>query len=466
MVEQVDSFLETVYRYDLQESFSILDDILGAGKIQSFGKRLQELTENKTSLLPYQLHIRDHIYEYLDCHPLYFSLYLPSYALLNKIAGITDPNHARAHVGDLVRNMMESEDPTLDMSFVEIDQLMNSRYIVILPSVLEIRNDEIDRCKIQYSSVVISQNIRYCISELLQTYFGRKMAAALNFDIRNPIIGSKDFNRLEKTLKTLNHDVEAMLVRIPDEEWPQFADERTRAMTKRYGDSNELMLLYETSIARIEMGTDTWEAKWSALETISESMTKFCNDVVGLAAHSDDVMIQIPSIQLLERTRDVSQIPLLSDVLNKAMSEPNVPGGVKAAVSKAISVLSSTQFSSSIMKDQTTPTASDPEMFKYVRNHMVPRMAEMLELASRSPEFSVEKEEFVTGLLLEGMGPYFEKMMNDPDTTFRLKLLEIAAFLPKDDARGIVARGLQDKDPTIATRATEILETRWADEFW
>jgi len=467
MEELFDSFLEAVKRYDLEGSFSILDDVLASGSTQIFSKELEKLTEDKNALLPYQLRIRDHIYEFLDCHPFYFSLFLPAYALLDKIAGISNQNQAKAHVTDLVRNMMEAEDPTLDLSFVEVDQLMNSsRYIVILPSVLDFRNNEMQSCKIQYSTVVDRRIIRYCISELQQTYFGRKVIAALNLDLKNPTIGEKDFNSLEKALIKLNYDVEEMLEKIPEAEWSQFVSKHAKANTERYTKSLELKLLYDASLARIALGTDTWEAKWQAMEIIDESKTKFCNDAVGLAAFDKDTMIRMPAIQLLERTRDISQIPLLSEVLRDVISDPDVDGGVKASVSKAISVLSSSQFSSSIKKDYPPPIDPDPKMLDYIRNHMIPRVADMLKVSSESRDFSVERQEFIMGLLLEGMGPQFEKLMNDPNRDFRRSLVEIAAYLPKEDATGVISKGLRDKDRGIVARATEILESRWADEIW
>ncbi|MGY5858351.1 MAG: hypothetical protein RTU63_03205 [Candidatus Thorarchaeota archaeon] len=467
MVKLFDSFLEAVKRYDLEGSFTILDDILSAGKTKDFSKMLEKLTENKEILLPYQLRIRDHIYEYLDCNPLYFALYIPSYALLDKLSDITDRDKARGYVASLVREMVESKDSRLDLSIVEVDQLMSgrSRYIVILPSVLEIRNNELEQCRIQYSTVASGQIIRYCISELLQTYFGRKMIAALNLELKNATIGGDEFGKLETTLKSLDFNVEAMLVKIPEAGWSQFVSRKT-AISEWYENSNELRLLHDASLARIELGTDTWEAKWNALKIIAGTKTKFCNDAVGLAASDKDSMVAMPAIQFIESTKDVSQIPLLSDVLNEVISDPNVAGGIKAAVSKAISVLSSTQFSSSLKKDHPPQIESDPKMFDYIRNHMIPRVAELIEASKETPGFSVEKEELVTGLLLKGMGPQFEKLMNDPDPHFRRTLLDVAEFLPKDDARGVVAKGLQDKDPSNAARATEILESRWADEFW
>ena len=95
---------------------------------------------------------------------------------------------------------------------------------------------------------------------------------------------------------------------------------------------------------------------------------------------------------------------------------------------------------------------------------MVPRIAEMLEVATKSKEY--DDLTTLLGDQLAGLGPHLEKMMNDPDSKFRRTLLEVALSLPKDDARGVVAKGLQDKDTDIAARATEILELRWADDLW
>ncbi|MFW9794320.1 MAG: HEAT repeat domain-containing protein, partial [Candidatus Thorarchaeota archaeon] len=436
-----------------------LDDVLVDDHTDYFCKMLESLTEDDSRLPRFRLMIRDHIFEYLDCRAVYFSLYTTGYSLLEIASKVRDRQIARSYIGEHIQHLVEQNRPYLDQSFLEIDELRESRFIVLLPIILERRSQELESCRIQYSTSSKGTRTRYCISEILKTHYGKKIAAALDLDLRNPIIGESDFFRLEKGLFSLDLNVEEMLFEIDADQWSHLFVNQTESLNSNYLDSAELTLLFETANARLQLGTDTNHIKKNALNRIVFSKTKNCNDSVGrIACSESSEEIRIEAIRLLERTKDVSQIELLSSLLSESS------GGVKSVITKAISVLSSVHFTSTIK-----PLSSDAES-SLLTPEIIGQLeySKLFEQVSKSISFleRIDAARSLPAANTRGSESSLWKMMDDEDSQVRFAVVDAAESLPREEAYRIIVKAIQDQDPEIVSRATSILESRWPDDYW
>ena len=459
MEKTLTSFLEKVERDDFVGTSTLLDDILADDQTSTFSKLLERVVEQEVTFEKFGLKIRDHIVDYLDCKGLFLALRIPSYSILQVVSEKHDPIKARYWITEYISLLNEYDDPKLNLSFIEIDSLKNSRLVVLIPSILDKRQKELEACKIRYSVSFGGTKVRYSIKEILQTHYGRKIAAASNIDLLHPVVSETDFSRLKTAFEPFGLDIERMMIEHTDEEWLRLVREDVRVLSGARFKSRELFLLHQTAIAHTLLGAEDPEIVHRALTSIAQSKTRYCNDEVVRIASDGAVRERASAIQILENTRDTSQIEVLSSMI------PGSSGRLRKTLANAVSALSSAAFSSSI----ETPTVEVEEIKPTIPSPKV--MQEYSELVDRLFESTIShiRIDAIRALAtmdVPGREAHLERAMNDDDPRIRLAVLETAERLPKEQAHRIVSKALDDEDLGIANKVRSIIESRWPDDFW
>jgi len=459
MEKTLASFLDKVERDDFIGTSSILDDILADGQTSPFSKMLDGAIEQREVFDNYRLKVRDHIVDYLDCKGLYFALRIPSYSILHIVSEKHDSIKAKNWLTQYISLLNEYDDPVLDRSFIEIENLKDSRLVVLVPSILEKRQNELEECKIRYSVSLSGTKGRYSIKEILQTHYGRKIAVACNLDPLHPVISKTDFDRLKTAFEPFGLNIKRMMLEHSNEDLSRIMREEISVMTGAKFKSEELRMLYHTAIAHTQLGADNPDIVHNALTSITYSKTRFCNDAVARIVTSGSFREQIGAIRILEDSKDTSQIEFLSSMI------PASSGNLRTALANAVSVLSSLAFSSSIdapTKDAEEPriTTLSPQLMEEY-SKLVARLFE-----SKVLQVRVDAIRALATFIVPGMEDHLQRAMKDDDLRIRLAVLEVAERIPKEQAHGIISIALEDEDTSIVTKATSILESRWHDDFW
>ncbi len=461
--ESIASFLGSVDSGLLVPAFAFLDRVLAANQVELFSSKLERIIEWDGSFSQYQLKIRDVFAEYLGFESIYFALHLPSYVIFRLVTGASNRNEARALLSEIVLDMVQTSGSPIDHSCVEIDALMDTPYIVLTPHVLSDRVNELKSCKISYSvfsSGDGQEKIRYNLSDLLKTHYGRKMANAFKFNSEYPIIGENDFLKLREIFHSFGHDIESNLVEIPLESWPYVITRKIRAVEQEYMWSTELWVLYKTYLAMIKLGSEDGEIQRNALREVEISKTKNCNDALVSLATIGNAPLQIKAINLLEASGDYSKIDYLCNLI------PETAGAVRRRLAKAISAIESSKYFEPqkpplpLTRKTVAPAPPKPEVTaKYMAT---------LEQLSRaaSTDARIDTVRAISTITIVGVEDHLRRLMNDNDPRVRLAVLEASDNLPRDQAVGIIRQGIQDTDSTVENKALRLFEERWPDSYW
>lgn len=462
VIESVASFLISIDNGFFVPAFSFLDRVLESNQVAEFSKKLERIVEWDGRFSQYQLKLRDIIAEYLGFESVYFALGLPSYAVFKMVACASTQDEARALLLDTVLDKVQPSGSEIDLSCIEIDALMDTPYIVLIPDVLSDRVSELKSCKIYYSvfSSGGQEKHRYCLSDLLKTHYGRKIANAIKFDSEYPIIGKDDFLKLRDILQSFDHDIESNLEEISQESWPYIITKKIRAVEQEYMWSTELWLLYKTYLAMVKLGSDDTGIQKTALKQVEISKTKNCNDALVSLAANGTTALQLMAIEMLEASSDHSKMDYLCNLI------PESAGVVRKRLAKAISAIESAQYfvpqKSPLpqIRRKTVPVPQKPEVTeKYLAT---------LEQLSRSSSSDARIDAIwaISTIQMMGVENHLRRLMNDDDPRVRLAVLESSHNLPKNQAVGIIRQGLQDTDATVENKALRLFEERWPDSYW
>ena len=458
MNESVTSFIMDIDRGDYVSAFACLDNLLTEGTLKEFSQRLGRIIEWDASLS--KLKIRDCVAGYLDFGPVYFALLRPSYEILGWVASASSRGEAQGLLADIVIQLVEDKNFSVDLSFIEIDALTETRYVVLIPYALSKRAEELGSCRIFYSqhSADNPPKIRYYLADLLRTHYGRKILTAFKFDTDYPVLGKRSFQRLSKALQSFGLDVGSMLIDVTDNEWPKLVTERMRHLESYYKSSSELWLLYRTYLKMIRLGSDVEKDRRDALQFLSSVGTKYCNDVLPSIIANDSRALRINAIGLLEQTHDINQVDFLCEQISKTQDS------VKKSIYKAISTIESAQYFMPtgtplpVPKESKTPLSSD----------LTERYRKALDQLARATSSAarIDAVKSLSAVQVPGVGSYLCRLMHDGDYRVRLAVLEASLDLPRDQAVNIIRIGLQDEDSVVKNKAMRVMEERWPDSYW
>jgi len=456
--ESVTSFIMDIERGDYVSAFACLDNLLTEGTLKDFSRRLERIIEWDGSLS--KLKIRDCVADYLDFGPVYFALLRPSYEILGWVASASSRAEAQCFLADIVIELVKDEHFSMDLSFIEIDALTETRYVVLIPYVLSKRSEELGSCRILHSQFSVNNNmiIRYCLTDLLRTHYGRKILAAFKFDTDYPVLGKRDFQRLSEALQSFGLDVGSMLIEVNENEWPNLVIENVRLLERYYKSSNELWLLYRTYLAMIELGSDNEKVRRESLRFLVSVGTKHCNDALPSIIANDTTALRINAIGLLEQTHDINKVDFLCEQISETQ------GSVKRSIYKAISTIESAQY----FMPAGIPPAVPRESKEPLPSEITERYRVALDQLTRATSSAarIDAVKSLSAVQVPGIESYLCRLMHDEDYKVRLAVLNASLDLPKDQAVNIIKIGLGDEDPAVEDKAMKIMEERWPDSYW
>ena len=457
--ESVTSFIMDIDRRDYASAFACLDNLLTEGTLKEFSQRLGRTIEWDGSSLS-QLKIRDCIADYLGFGPVYFALLRPSYEILGWVADASDRGEAQSLLADIVIQLVEDGNFSLDLSFIEIDVLTETRFIVLVPYVLAKRAEELGSCRILYSRDTTKSppKMRYCLDDLLRTHYGRKILTAFKFDTDYPVLGKREFQRLGKALQSFGIDVDSMLVEVTENEWPKLVIERMQHLESYYKSSNELWLLYKTYLEMVRLGSDVEKERRGALQFLLSVGTKHCNDALPSIIDNDSRTMRINAIGLLEQTHDINKVDFLCEQISKTQDS------VKMSIYKAISTIESAQY---FMPGGILPPAPK-ESKRPLPSDLTERYREALDQLTRATSSAarIDAVRSLGAVQVPGVESYLCRLMHDEDYRVRLAVLDASLDLPRDQAVKIIKIGLRDEDPAVENKAMTIMEEKWSDSYW
>ncbi|NHI88548.1 MAG: HEAT repeat domain-containing protein [Candidatus Thorarchaeota archaeon] len=446
-------------RGDYVSAFSCLDNLLMEGTLKEFTQRLGRILEWDGSSLS-QLKIRDCIADYLDFGPVYFALLRPSYEILGWVAGASDRGEAQSLLAEIVIQLVEDGNFSLDLSFIEIDVLTETRYVVLVPYVLTKRAKELGSCRILYSpnSTDNPPKMRYCLVDLLRTHYGRKILTAFKFDTDYPVLGKSEFQKLGEALQSFSLDVGSMLVEVTENEWPKLVTERMQHLESYYKSSSELWLLYKTYLEMIRLGSDVENERRNALQFLLSVGTKHCNDALPSIIANDSRTMRINAIGLLQQTHDINKVDFLCEQISKSQDS------VKMSIYKAISTIESAQY----FMPGGIPPPVPKESKKPLPSELTERYREALDQLTRATSSAarIDAVRSLSAVQVPGVESYLCRLMHDEDYRVRLAVLEASLELPRDQAVKIIRIGLRDEDPAVEKKAMMIMDERWPDSYW
>ncbi|MHA3963163.1 MAG: HEAT repeat domain-containing protein [Candidatus Thorarchaeota archaeon SMTZ1-45] len=463
MRDTVVSFLRAINNGDYVAAFSILDKIVTVGEVELFSMMLEQIILWEGNPSRYKLKVRDCIAEYLGFGAVYFAILKPSYAIFKMVSGVSSRKEARDFLIQTVIELVTKNSPLVDLSFVEIDTLKETPYVVLIPYTLSKRAYELEGCKIPYSYHLSTSGEelkhRYCLADLQQTHYGRKILNAFNFDGDYPIIGQSDFLILQEILQSFGYDVSSMMVEVSEEDWSQLIMKRVQYLGLKCRESDEMWLLHTTYMAMIRFGSEDINIREEALRTIEEVETKHCNDALVPLLGNGTKSLNLRVIRIFESTHDYSKIDCLCSLI------PESTGAERESLFKAISVIESAQY----FTPGGIPSAQPRiETSTEIHNQEVTsRYLEALSKLSKasSPDAKIDSVQALSAFQEKGIENHLRRLMDDENPRVRFAVLEASHDLPKNQAADLVRLGLQDDDATIKNKALDLLEERWSDSY-
>jgi hypothetical protein len=460
--ESVVKFLNSLDNGDYLTATLILDEVMAKEGVEDFSTTLEKVAETDGCLFKTGLLIRDCFAEYLGFGPIYFALLMPSYDIFKEVACATSRGEAQDLLASKVLDFVEKDDSRIDLSFLEIDSLVETPFVLLIPNVLSKRTQELETCKIQYShfSSGGQKKRRFCLSELHRTHYGRKIVSAFGLDTNYLIIGESDFQKLHEALQSFGLDVGSILVEVSEEDWPHSVTKRMQELDKEYMSSDEVWLLYRTYIAMLGLSSDHDNMRLNALANIEGVETKFCNDALLTLIANGSTQFKMRAIRIIEKTRDHTKMDFLCSLI------PHATMAFKDALLRAISTIESAQYfvpkaiSTPQQQARKFPTTQDLEM---AENYM----AALNQLSrSSSTVARLDAVRAISSIKIPGVETHLRRLMKDEDPRVRLAVLDASSGMPREQAFTLVRTGLHDIDTTVEKKALQLFEERWPDSYW
>lgn len=399
------------------------------------------------------LEFRDHALYFMGLWELYFAIEIPSIELLVDIQERRNENDTEIVSIELIREWIEDNDARLNQSFIDLEAISRTRFAVLLPQILTQRSEELENCVIPFRT---TPNEQYCIVNLLKTYYGKKIAtAALSDSNIDTVVGKKTFGKLYRNLESAGLNVGLMLEEYDSVKWNEIICNITEQHESNIK-SRELRLLHRVRTARFEIFLSSFRKQVAALDTILNSKTQVCNDVLMRIASDVTNPMRRRAINALGTTGDSTTMEFLSRFMNDR------DDGVKVEATRAFSLLAS-QSKWSGIQHKITPISQKVPLLDIAKINQVLNTL----IAKNMPPALVD--DTLTAVALQGNQyaiDILERLLNKPQSQIRMAVVRSTRRLEKDAAARIIKAALDDDDPEVVRLAEKEIENRWSDDVW
>ena len=459
MREYETRFVQALDNFDFIESRRIIDDVLRNDKGIDFSLYMKQRAEVQSEK---DLRYRDHVFKYFHLEDVYFALRMTSYEILSKLSYVQTSEEGRQDAFDLVITAAKAGDPTVRLNALDVEQIYNTEYAVLLPFVLTHRQEELTSIKIPFSlRTRAPRTMRYLIDELVETYYGLKIAvAAQEHQTLEVLVGSTVFAKIEAALTSMGIDLTDLLVEVHDDDWLKFVSDRQRFAYRPGEKSVELDTVRELFLSGqlIDVGNEA--ATRGVIDLVSNTKTATFNHILKRLASErssrSNPSIQLRCLELLGERGDESDREFLAGLLLGDSTKR-----VRDASAKALSMLESR------IAWRSKPSA--PRVEPYINRDPISQdLASIVkELMGnvRKSNLSMISDALFSLASVGGQNAtsLLTELVSHPEPIIRFNVVRAARRLSRQDAFQIIKKALDDENSMVSNAALVQLEERWPD---
>jgi hypothetical protein len=398
------------------------------------------------------LELRDHVASYLGIWDVYFAVQITSIQMLRLLAENKSADAAVFMLG-YIRSLLERGDPRFDHFYVSVETISKGPFAVLLPDILTRRSEELEKCVIYYRT---GNDPLYCTTNLLRTYYGRKIVSAiLDDNVFNSVVSENVFMKIEKSLEAAGMDASRMLVSVSPKDW-----EDTLCIVNivdlPHDESKELGTLHRVYTARSELFLESFRKQAAALETIQNAKTQLCNDVLMTVASNPEHEMQLRSLKVLGELGDPSTLEFLSKMIGTEDSS------IRNVAARAFSTLSS-HIKWSSLGHAIPPTEKPPALLDISKVNRI-----LNTLLAKDMPYEMIEDTLVAIATQRGKNAasILTRLLSKPQLGVQLAVIRASRFLDRDDAAKVIKTALKSDVPALVDQAEKEIDERWPDEVW
>jgi hypothetical protein len=464
MADVGERFTEAVADGDFVSSGEILDGSFSDGEIQLVADKIRAAVECADSS---DLRYRDHVFAYLDLEAVYFALQIPCYELVYMLRGAAGKDDAIDDAYELVVTLAQMNDPSLVVREINVDRIRETDFAVLLPWVLSRRLEEIQKVTIAYSPRDAADDAkRYCIVDLLDTYYGRKVVWAARgrkayLDPYETIVVGQDvYEKVRIALENLDVDPDSILEEVSPNEWYKYVRDVTRRRFREQG-SMELKTVADL-ITTIDLTSDEDVSSHMRLMTTIEQMrTSACNSWLVDVARGNR------TVDIVSRTRSIDLLGTLGGAVERDVISALLPSSdqeIRRAAAISLSKIESRLAWGG--RPRGAPPRSSEDVDR-LSSSLAMIAGELTRLQDSSHDSlvksTIEALATIPGARSEDI---LKGLMRHPSELVRQTIVESSTPLPRGVAAGIIRLGLRDESKRVVAAAQRVMETRWGDDVW
>ncbi len=397
------------------------------------------------------LMIRDHVLHYLGGFPIYVGLDISSYELLETLNYTKNQEQARNEFLKLVRLLFADNDQRLLHYHLEISELADNHFIMLLTDLLDRRSNEIKSLRIPYSSIVVggSKKERFLISGLAQTAYGRKILTALGVPEENPVVGTKIWSQIASAMSEIGYDSSSMLDPVSETDWAGLTANMTSAKTSPSRELGDLAIL-----RRVLANFDSADAnvRVVGLDQFRDLRTVSYLGKIATIARGGSIEEQCLALDILGEIGSEEHDSLLTALLNSENLN------VRARAAKAISRMSARDF---LKESRISLEKSTGKMQK--EYHAV---IDSITLEPKNRFERLDAAKLYLSIYSPEADARFHAIYDRLEVASKYKLLDYALSLNRIRAEILVKKALLDDDPLIREAAERIGRQIWPSESW
>lgn len=452
-------FQAAVNERNYSDSSQLINQTIKEGTIQELVLGLEEIDKTLSHIT---LERRDHIFYYLGLWDVYFAVQLPSKDVLGLLHNRDLRENARVFMVEFIRDLVNRNDNRFDQFCVNIQTISRGQYAVLVPTILEHRTEELLNCKIQFKE---GTSRLYLTTDLLKTYYGRKIVTATHghrsFDI---VVTGDQYDTIKESLESTGFDTESMLVEIDSNKWDEYVKERRKPRIHRnMRDDNkdrvdragELAVLHRVKSARSNIYSENFNQQHTALISIIDAKTQLCNDVLTDIAADPSHSLRNRALKQLGESGDLLTLNFLNDIMKN-----DEHTSFRREAARAYSALTSRTAGLGLISPPPTtkPPAVDISKINIILNTLI---------AKGMPATMID--ETILSVALQGgseSGEILLRLFGRPQEIVRQAIVKATRNLDKQSASLIIRAALNDESQKIVSLAEHEINTRWSDEVW
>lgn len=444
--------LNAISKSDYVASSRLLEEILSQGKADEIAASFSPIVEERPDL-----RFRDHVASFLSFEPVYCSLEVPSYRLLENANGAESRYEAAYEMYKYVSGLVDSHHQSFNIKSFRIKRTTSSAYAALLPAILQQRTQEITNCNVPYTIRTASGKMRYYIGNLLKTAYGESIIHSLpkypEFVVNEPV-----WNQIADVLNELGFDSETMLDKIPSELWYN---------TVKSLESNRLDSPDSTEVSALRLLAKTMQASdrgeivelsMSHLRIIRSLGTRQYNkEIIDVLPNANNQSLEL-ILEILVDTRDSVADEIIGEFLNSEDAKKRVIAARSLSRLTALeSVMSITDPFQASSIDIAGLLGSSPNA---VNRRLSNSSALALLARNQSPLVRRDLVKILAGTHGVETRKLFFQLLLDPDQDVRLEILSQIDNLPPQLARDILTAALDNSNEEIVSLAEEIISDR------